>query len=53
MVKYPEIIKRYEDFLMKKHVLTLVLALAVCLQLTLPAAAGYKSYADVDRKSVV
>lgn len=32
---------------MKKHVLTLVLALAVCLQLTLPAAAGYKSYADV------
>ena len=32
---------------MKKHVLTLVLALAACLQLTLPAAAGYKSYADV------
>lgn len=32
---------------MKKHLLTLVLALTVCLQLALPAAASYKSYRDV------
>lgn len=32
---------------MKKHLLTLVLALTVCLQLALPAAAAYKSYRDV------
>ena len=32
---------------MKKHLLTLVLALALCLQLALPAAADYKSYLDV------
>lgn len=32
---------------MKKHLLTLVLALTLCLQLALPAAAEYKSYRDV------
>lgn len=32
---------------MKKHLLTLVLALTLCLQLALPASGAYKSYRDV------
>ena len=32
---------------MKKHLLTLVLALTICLQLAVPAAAAYRSYRDV------